>query len=74
MRTLSGKSPGASVATIGRSESRFFRSLRSACAMEGYCTFTTTSISRPLPSGSRIVARCTCPMLAAARGVSSKLR
>ena len=50
----------------GSSSVALRRSLSTASATPGYCTFTTTS------SPSSVVARCTCPIEAAANARSSK--
>ena len=52
-------------AIIVSSIERLFRSFSIALSMPGYCTFTATR------SPPRVVARCTCPMLAAANGSAS---
>ena len=53
-------------ADSGSSSVALRRSLSTASATPGYCTFTTTS------SPSSVVARCTCPIEAAANARSSK--
>ncbi len=59
-------SPGARRLTSGKSMLRLRRSVSTASAIPGYCTFTATS--RP----SWVVARWTCPIEAAATGCSEK--
>ncbi len=52
-------------ATIISSIDRLLRSFSMALSIPGYCTFTATF------SPPRVVARCTWPMLAAAKGSAS---